>query len=151
MLFFCFFLFKQKTAYDMRISDWSSDVCSSDLLPVIIVAHSADAASAVAALNAGADDHILLPCAPPVLAARIERQLDRAREAATLRQAVGALDARLVRRTLELEELQTRIEALLAEKAALNARLASRERTPDRSEEHTSALQSLMRTVYAVF
>src|SRR3546814_11352914 len=30
MLFFCFF--KQKTAYEMRISDWSSDVCSSDLV-----------------------------------------------------------------------------------------------------------------------
>src|SRR3546814_2571484 len=30
MLFFVFF-FKQKTAYEMRISDWSSDVCSSDL------------------------------------------------------------------------------------------------------------------------
>src|SRR3546814_1941918 len=32
---FCFcvlFYFKQKTAYEMRISDWSSDVCSSDLL-----------------------------------------------------------------------------------------------------------------------
>src|SRR3546814_13170423 len=28
---FCFFFFKQKTAYEMRISDWSSDVCSSDL------------------------------------------------------------------------------------------------------------------------
>src|SRR3546814_8167620 len=27
-----FFVFKQKTAYGMRISDWSSDVCSSDLL-----------------------------------------------------------------------------------------------------------------------
>src|SRR3546814_2352340 len=27
----CVFFFKQKTAYDMRISDWSSDVCSSDL------------------------------------------------------------------------------------------------------------------------
>src|SRR3546814_3681995 len=27
----CIFFFKQKTAYDMRISDWSSDVCSSDL------------------------------------------------------------------------------------------------------------------------
>src|SRR3546814_10371955 len=26
-----FFFFKQKTAYDLRISDWSSDVCSSDL------------------------------------------------------------------------------------------------------------------------
>src|SRR3546814_854136 len=29
---FHFFFFKQKTAYEMRISDWSSDVCSSDLL-----------------------------------------------------------------------------------------------------------------------
>src|SRR3546814_17523315 len=28
---FCFFFFKQKTAYELRISDWSSDVCSSDL------------------------------------------------------------------------------------------------------------------------
>src|SRR3546814_5234145 len=28
---YMFFFFKQKTAYDMRISDWSSDVCSSDL------------------------------------------------------------------------------------------------------------------------
>src|SRR3546814_10246398 len=35
MLFCC--LFKQKTAYEMRISDWSSDVCSSDLL--ILVPH----------------------------------------------------------------------------------------------------------------
>src|SRR3546814_1406114 len=31
MFCFCFF-FKQKTAYEMRISDWSSDVCSSDLV-----------------------------------------------------------------------------------------------------------------------
>src|SRR3546814_3127917 len=33
MHFICviFFFFKQKTAYEMRISDWSSDVCSSDL------------------------------------------------------------------------------------------------------------------------
>src|SRR3546814_2764781 len=30
-IFVCCFLFKQKTAYEMRISDWSSDVCSSDL------------------------------------------------------------------------------------------------------------------------
>src|SRR3546814_6968568 len=29
--FYIFFFFKQKTAYEMRISDWSSDVCSSDL------------------------------------------------------------------------------------------------------------------------
>src|SRR3546814_11177985 len=31
MCLICFFFFKQKTAYEMRISDWSSDVCSSDL------------------------------------------------------------------------------------------------------------------------
>src|SRR3546814_10555945 len=30
-----FFVFKQKTAYEMRISDWSSDVCSSDLVPTV--------------------------------------------------------------------------------------------------------------------
>src|SRR3546814_10076098 len=37
----CFF-FKQKTAYEMRISDWSSDVCSSDLIarrPVLLDRH----------------------------------------------------------------------------------------------------------------
>src|SRR3546814_16710320 len=33
------FFFKQKTAYEMRISDWSSDVCSSDLCPVRVQAH----------------------------------------------------------------------------------------------------------------
>src|SRR3546814_5238208 len=32
------FFFKQKTAYEMRISDWSSDVCSSDLLHRVVVA-----------------------------------------------------------------------------------------------------------------
>src|SRR3546814_1945642 len=31
------FFFKQKTAYELRISDWSSDVCSSDLLAVLTV------------------------------------------------------------------------------------------------------------------
>src|SRR3546814_4424877 len=31
------FCFKQKTAYEMRISDWSSDVCSSDLLHLQVV------------------------------------------------------------------------------------------------------------------
>src|SRR3546814_10375003 len=33
--FLCFF-FKQKTAYEMRISDWSSDVCSSDLAGALL-------------------------------------------------------------------------------------------------------------------
>src|SRR3546814_19760720 len=38
-----FFCFKQKTAYEMRISDWSSDVCSSDL----IIAHGATRDAAI--------------------------------------------------------------------------------------------------------
>src|SRR3546814_1604486 len=32
-----FFFFKQKTAYELRISDWSSDVCSSDLAVLLLV------------------------------------------------------------------------------------------------------------------
>src|SRR3546814_3123001 len=41
-----FFFFKQKTAYEMRISDWSSDVCSSDLcvIPSAIEAQALDQA-----------------------------------------------------------------------------------------------------------
>src|SRR3546814_5151958 len=40
---FCyFFFFKQKTAYEMRISDWSSDVCSSDLVLVLGRKHLAE-------------------------------------------------------------------------------------------------------------
>src|SRR3546814_4809004 len=35
-LIFVFFFFKQKTAYEMRISDWSSDVCSSDLFDMYL-------------------------------------------------------------------------------------------------------------------
>src|SRR3546814_10622045 len=35
-IFLCVFFFKQKTAYEMRISDWSSDVCSSDLAKVSV-------------------------------------------------------------------------------------------------------------------
>src|SRR3546814_9482383 len=34
-----FLFFKQKTAYEMRISDWSSDVCSSDLLHMMMLEH----------------------------------------------------------------------------------------------------------------
>src|SRR3546814_2122178 len=42
---FMFFFFKQKTAYEMRISDWSSDVCSSDLRLVALVQESLSVAT----------------------------------------------------------------------------------------------------------
>src|SRR3546814_6538110 len=41
LCFVFFFFFKQKTAYEMRISDWSSDVCSSDLTdPYLLIQYS---------------------------------------------------------------------------------------------------------------
>src|SRR3546814_5791579 len=49
---FGFFFFKQKTAYEMRISDWSSDVCSSDLSKHAIGVHVVDAQPGI--IGAGA-------------------------------------------------------------------------------------------------
>src|SRR3546814_1260348 len=60
-----FFFFKQKTAYEMRISDWSSDVCSSDLPPlwrdvrVLRVAFQVAVLAAVVALAAYLYDNLL--------------------------------------------------------------------------------------------
>src|SRR3546814_3102537 len=56
-----FFFFKQKTAYEMRISDWSSDVCSSDLKAEwskVIIKPIPSAPARVAALLAGDVDMI---------------------------------------------------------------------------------------------
>src|SRR3546814_15460980 len=54
LYFFCFF--KQKTAYEMRISDWSSDVCSSDLqdlkTPALGVGIGGEQIAAINAINA---------------------------------------------------------------------------------------------------
>src|SRR3546814_4398570 len=45
------FFFKQKTAYEMRISDWSSDVCSSDLRPSLALALALDPGRGEAAVE----------------------------------------------------------------------------------------------------
>src|SRR3546814_3635802 len=51
------FFFKQKTAYEMRISDWSSDVCSSDLLIIATApGDKTDIVSRVFAPGAGIDE-----------------------------------------------------------------------------------------------
>src|SRR3546814_7827491 len=47
------FFFKQKTAYEMRISDWSSDVCSSDLRPVKISGSAEGSTSLVTVFQVG--------------------------------------------------------------------------------------------------
>src|SRR3546814_13294352 len=87
----CFFFFKQKTAYEMRISDWSSDVCSSDLLRAItgraprwfraVVGHAnpfvsaplRDCGLARVAWDARAFDAVRSD--PPAVVARLEREL----------------------------------------------------------------------------
>src|SRR3546814_1072855 len=104
-----FFFFKQKTAYEMRISDWSSDVCSSDLLVVVegfIERVDTDRVpplvrKRVAALLAplvGRDD-VTLPM--------IERRLLLAADTpgATLHSALAAGDRRSEEHTSELQSL----------------------------------------------
>src|SRR3546814_4846054 len=127
-----FFFFKQKTAYEMRISDWSSDVCSSDLL---LPGRTDAGRDAGAARNA---------CA----AGRRERR-GRAED--------GAL--RLGRRARPLplpdragrRDVRQRSGRLI--RPPLRPRFAPRpdSHQGERSEEHTSELQSLMRISYAVF
>src|SRR3546814_18704280 len=51
MIVYLFFFFKQKTAYEMRISDWSSDVCSSDLLRAVHTMNGAFAMTEVPAIT----------------------------------------------------------------------------------------------------
>src|SRR3546814_7537672 len=46
-----FFLFKQKTAYEMRISDWSSDVCSADLFAYSTGKNASDMAMVIDAMD----------------------------------------------------------------------------------------------------
>src|SRR3546814_8876596 len=90
---FWFFFFKQKTAYEMRISDWSSDVCSSDLLDV----HRAVGGPRLFTIG---NDHPNAECA-------VERVVNEALESA-LNEAEAMLVARLG--TVSLAELARRFD-----------------------------------------
>src|SRR3546814_14248412 len=64
----CFFFFKQKTAYEMRISDWSSDVCSSDLrasMGSVIVAPMPTAAPLIAPITGFFASKMRIDTRPP--------------------------------------------------------------------------------------
>src|SRR3546814_4106249 len=110
---FCFF--KQKTAYEMRISDWSSDVCSSDLEACAV---SDSVTDFIAGLpKAELHLHIEGSLEPEMMFALAERN----------GVALPYADVETLRAAYRFTSLQ------------------------DRSEEHTSELQSLMRISYAVF
>src|SRR3546814_7870941 len=125
------FFFKQKTAYEMRISDWSSDVCSSDLL--------------------GGTDDVRLPRIAHAVDRMTRDRADQCAQRSAQREPRRAAqylapDAHLAPSRLLLP-VRTIAKnpprcAQIAEAAALSQA---------RSEEHTSELQSLMRISYAVF
>src|SRR3546814_7818419 len=106
------FFFKQKTAYEMRISDWSSDVCSSDLAIDEVISVSEDAIGS-----------------PPPGMQGIWGDI-----------TTGMIRISERRRALVIRP-EYFVEAVEGRSADLN----------QRSEEHTSELQSLMRISYAVF
>src|SRR3546814_7541230 len=131
-VFVSFFFFKQKTAYEMRISDWSSDVCSSDLdhgVTSLAPADSwQDALGTASSESGGGTAMVVLP-------------LDHgfASDAISLLTEQDILGERLVRR----QKRRKSADAFLAELATLSVG-----DMVVRSEEHTSELQSLMRISY---
>src|SRR3546814_1334979 len=116
-----FFFFKQKTAYEMRISDWSSDVCSSDLCRGGLIFDADPCAR-----------H--LPLRPLRLCKRGERDQTALR---------GCREPMFPKRREQVVILRHGSERLRRSLGSVLAR--------PRSEEHTSELQSLMRISYAVF
>src|SRR3546814_1544216 len=133
-MFFMFFFFcKQKTAYEMRISDWSSDVCSSDL-----------------ARQARENERLLAD----FVLDRASLRRDRANELLGEDALATHKDlATYVEDALAYHGgvLQPHVDG--GQVVSLSPNLATRLRVGagSRSEEHTSELQSLMRISYAVF
>src|SRR3546814_2401436 len=124
-----FFFFKQKTAYEMRISDWSSDVCSSD--PAAKDAHAA----------------FLQHLALDGLLKRFAR-LDEAGQGGVAVRRPAGVPAEQQAAAVGDGDDHRRIGARVV--FEFTAR-APAEPAGARSEEHTSELQSLMRISSAVF
>src|SRR3546814_7373113 len=127
-----FIVYKQKTAYEMRISDWSSDVCSSDL--------SAERA------------RLLSPSITPLLP---RRSASRARSPfSTWAASRISHSSAAIKKSSHLIPGRAMGCSILPSKNEVLGDMMMAERWPRaerRSEEHTSELQSLMRISYAVF
>src|SRR3546814_6509447 len=120
----------------MRISDWSSDVCSSDLLAFrSALAEAAGDEDAVHRVEPG--DEILFALLEQFGVEPADVDLDPVRHA--------AVDQRLVQRFIGVGQRD-----IFADDADRHLALRVPLAVHDRSEEHTSELQSLMRISYAV-
>src|SRR3546814_5558432 len=124
----CFLFFKQKTAYEMRISDWSSDVCSSDFEPL----PSSQKMCELARTRKSPDRFQTCLCKKTRRNARCQRAFS-----ADQKSSHGFPPRRPAP------------EPPLPSSLRWKRKSVSKERR--RSEEHTSELQSLMRISYAVF
>src|SRR3546814_4450963 len=133
-----FFFFKQKTAYEMRISDWSSDVCSSDL--GVRADDGGTVAHLARRLLAGLARPARTRLGDPLTGA--SRLDDRARHPQPVARAAGAGDDLVV--VDDLAGLYPGVELPVRRRRRGHPRAR-------RSEAHTSELQSLMRISYAVF
>src|SRR3546814_3880256 len=134
MIVVCFFFCKQKTAYEMRISDWSSDVCSSDLRRWVLRRGPEAVEHAPLRLPLGRG----LRLASAAVAGIANRAWIFAHLAHGSRARAKDLHRRAFRPFRQSD--LARQSAPVGESTNLR-----------RSEEHTSELQSLMRLSYAVF
>src|SRR3546814_2159274 len=136
--FACFFFFKQKTAYEMRISDWSSDVCSSDLpLPKSLI-------------------YELLPSVDGLPRRLSDRSLAAELTAQLNYQGDSSLKGLIHQHTnpagiIRDTAIQKVIMNSLGDGVMRELIRRNNGRDECRSEEHTSELQSLMRNSYAAF
>src|SRR3546814_2059773 len=140
MSYYLFFFFKQKTAYEMRISDWSSDVCSSDLKFAALGAPT----SASDFWQLGFEASWELD-----LWGRARRSREGA--AAAFEATVYEREAARVALSAEVARAYLQLRGAQAQLDITRQNLEVADRTLRRSEEHTSELQSLMRISYAVF
>src|SRR3546814_3033432 len=146
----CFF-FKHKTAYEMRISDWSSDVCSSDL-PCREIAAQQIILLVGRPRPAGAHVEIGVAAQHPALGGVgvefVGDDADRLARGAT--RAARAIRDRLAAAEPDPAERVVQFGGVRAGKLGEHLPFLP-PRQIGRSEEHTSELQSLMRISYAVF
>src|SRR3546814_7815589 len=128
------FFFKQKTAYEMRISDWSSDVCSSDLAQAGIEPEAEFHEKKSRALRFATNR-------PDVSIIRV-RAFDVATFVAHGAAQIGIVGSDVLEE-FDYSEIYAPVDLDMG-----HCRLSVAE---PRSEEHTSELQSLLRISYAVF